>query len=273
MVTPTALSKAAVRAEGLAITDGAGKVVEGSQRPPSEFALHLGAYGVRPDIGAVIHAHPPYATALACTGKGITTFLAEAVVSIGPEIPVTRFALPYGDEGAAPIRELMPHFDALLLCRHGVITVGPDVELALLRMELVEHLARIQTLAVAHGGVQPLPDDILSALIAKRRKAGLGLAADRTPEPGTSTTEVSPPSRPTLSAASPAAPASTAQWTPAGPAPARDAWSGGASEATCGVVYGASADGASTDSKASSGTASNAELDAEVQSAIKRHLS
>ncbi|MBN94245.1 MAG: aldolase [Deltaproteobacteria bacterium] len=270
MVTPTAMSKADVVAEGLAVADGAGQVAEGALRPPSEFALHLGAYSVRPDIRAVVHAHPPYATALACTGRGIKTFLAEAVVSLGPEVPVTAFALPYGDEGAAPIRDLMPRFDALLLCQHGVITVGPSVELALLRMELVEHMARIQTLAVPHGGVKPLPDEILPGLIAKRRKAGLGLAAERTPDPTSSEAERHESPQLSESPVPASGGASEPQWTPAGPAPARDAWSGGASEATCGVVYGSS--GAGSQRSATEGT-SNAELTAEVEHAIKRHLS
>lgn len=229
LVTPTATSKLDVTEGSLAVVGDDGKPVEGEARPPSEFALHLGAFAERPDIGAVIHAHPPYATAIACTGKGITTFLAEAVVSIGPEVPVTTFALPFGATGAAPIRALIDRYDALLLCRHGVITVGKDLETALLRMELVEHLAKIATLALPHGGVQPLPEDVLRPLIEKRRKAGLGLAAERTPLPGGE-----PAPEPT-----PVAAASPTSWTPAGPPPAADAWSGGKTEGACGIVYGA----------------------------------
>lgn len=228
LVTPTAISKADATEGGLAVTDDGGKPVEGEARPPSEFALHLGAYAVRDDVHAVVHAHPPYATALACAGKSITTFLPEAIVSIGAEVPLAPFALPFGDEGAAPIRALIDRNDALLLCRHGVLTVGPTMELAMLRMELVEHMARILTLALPHGGVKPLPDAVLPVLLGKRRKASklLGAAAALA---GLEAHDVAP-----------AAPAESASsWTPAGPAPARDAWSGGKTEATCGVVYGA----------------------------------
>jgi L-fuculose-phosphate aldolase len=183
MVTPTAISKADARAGALAVTDSSGKPVEGELRPPSEFALHLGCYAERSDVRAIVHAHPPYATAMACAGKSITTFLAEAVVSIGPEVPLARFSLPFGEVGAAPLAQLIGGYDALLLQSHGVITVGPSLELALLRMELVEHMAKIATLAQPHGGVKALPREVLGLLIEKRRSAGLGQAADNTPMP------------------------------------------------------------------------------------------
>jgi len=255
LVTPTATSKLDVTEGSLAVAGDDGKPSEGEARPPSEFALHLGAFAERPDIGAVIHAHPPYATAMACAGRGLTTFLAEAVISIGPEIPVTSFALPFGDAGAAPIRALIGRFDALLLCRHGVLTVGKDIETAMLRMELVEHLAMIATLALPHGGVTALPDDVLATLIQKRRGAGLGLAADRTALPGGGGAEVGP-------ATAPVPPTSSSSWTPAGPPPAPDAWSGGKTEGACGVVYGATGVPAPR----------NADLASAVQGAIDQHL-
>ena len=246
LVTPTAISKIDVREGNLAVVGGDGKPVEGETRPPSEFALHLGAYAERPDIGAVVHAHPPYATALACAGKSLTTFLPEAVVSIGPKIPLAEYALPYGAEGAAPIRRLIGRHDALLLVSHGVITVGADLEQALLRMELVEHLATIWTLAQPLGGVRPLDTDSLRTLIGQRRGAKLGLAADRTPMPGEEE----------------AAPTLSEPRTSAGPAPAADAWSGGKAEATCGYVYGA----------VEQPSGRSAELDSVVRQAIDAHL-
>lgn len=234
LVTPTATAKVDVTEGGLAVAGLDGKPVEGDSRPPSEFALHLGCYGVRPDIGAVVHAHPPFATALACAGRSLTTFLPEAVVSLGLQVPLAPFALPYGAEGAAPIRALIGDYDALLLSNHGVITVGKDVEQALLRMELVEHMARVYTLALPLGGVQELAPETLPVLVGKRRKAGLGLAAERTRLPGeAATTPVEATPAPLVEA-----PTSTT-WTPAGPPPARDAWSGGKVEGACGAVYGA----------------------------------
>jgi L-fuculose-phosphate aldolase len=93
LVTPTAVSKAQVTEGGLAVVCGKGQVAEGELRPPSEVALHLLVYAVREDVGAVVHAHPPHATALACAGVALDRpFLAEAVVSLGPTVPLADFA-------------------------------------------------------------------------------------------------------------------------------------------------------------------------------------
>ncbi len=234
LVTPTATSKADATEGNLAVTDAAGEPVEGDTRPPSEFALHLGAYRVRDDVHAIVHAHPPYATAMACAGRAIDVFLPEAIVSIGAKIPLSRFALPFGAAGSAVVEELIDRYDAILLCRHGVITVGRDMEQAMLRMELVEHLARVHTLAIPHGGVKPLPEDVLGTLLGKRRGAAatLGAAAARAGLDEAQAVEAPP-----IVVTGPD-PEGTPAWTPAGPPPAADAWSGGRSEGACGVVYG-----------------------------------
>ncbi len=271
MVTPTATSKGDVTEGGLAITCMQGKAVDGPNHPPSEFLLHVfGCYAVRDDVHAVVHAHPPYATALACAGIPITTFLAEAVVSIGASVPLTRLAPPSGKAGAEPIAELIGEFDALLLSQHGVITVGRDVEQAMLRMELVEHMARIWTIAQPLGGVKPLPEDMVDAMLAKRRKAAgtLGAAAAKAGlPPGSEPTPSSPawapsssPSTPGLNTGRPAATSlPPTAWTPAGPPPAPDAWSGGKTEGACGIVYGA-------------GEAPADSLKAALKDEITRHL-
>jgi L-fuculose-phosphate aldolase len=183
LATPTATSKADVDDKNLLEVDDQGNRVSGTSRRFSEINLHLAVYDKRSDVGAVVHAHPPYATALACSGQNLieTPFIAEAIVSLGPSIPLVAFAAP----GKAAADALCPHLDkvdAVLLGNHGVLSWGPSIELAYLRMELVEHLARIATLAQAHGGVRPLPSDAIEPLLAARAKAGLGAAADRAVE-------------------------------------------------------------------------------------------
>ena len=246
MVTPTATGKADVTEGGLAITDLTGAPAEGDRRPPSEFLLHVyGCYRVREDVAAVVHAHPPYATALACAGIPIRTFLAEAVVSLGADVPVTDFAVPFGEDGAAPIAAMIDRYDALLLAQHGVLTVGKSVEQALMRMELVEHLARIWTIAQPLGGVKQLPGGVVEVMLGKRRKAAssLGSAAARaglgsSPPTGGGFDTSNPVPRLQPGVTEPSAAPSKA-WTPAGPPPAPDAWSGGKTGGACGIVYGA----------------------------------
>jgi len=186
LATPTATAKADVSDRNLIEVDATGKRIAGTARPFSEIALHLAAYRARPDVGAVVHAHPPYATALACSGASLLAapFMPEAVVSIGATIPTLPFAAP-GPEATSLIERAAGDVDAVLCANHGVFAWGANLEQARLRLELVEHLARIATLAVATGGVRPLPDDVVAALLAKRAKSGLGAAADKAGGPKT----------------------------------------------------------------------------------------
>lgn len=174
LASPTAVSKRDVRAESLVTVSAAGQVVAGTRKVFSEIALHLAAYRARADAEWVLHAHPPHATAWACTGESFWNqpFLAEAVVSLGERIP----CLPYMPPGSPTdsLELALQTCDAILLGNHGVIVVAPDAETAFLRMELVEHLARIAALARPLGGTVPLPTGDVEKLLAARKKAGLG---------------------------------------------------------------------------------------------------
>lgn len=175
LATPTGLSKRVIDGEMLLVVDGGGRVLRGRLRPFSEIGIHLLVYRARPDVGCVLHAHPPHATARAATGAALPSFLPEAVVSIGAETPLVPLAMP-GREAEAAIEPFVRSHDAVLVEGNGVFSWGDDPEQAFLRMELVEHLARIAHLAEATGGVRELPRDMLDKLLARRAAAGLGPA-------------------------------------------------------------------------------------------------
>jgi L-fuculose-phosphate aldolase len=178
LATPTALSKGDVKEGDLVVVDGAGTKVSGKRRSFSEMALHLAVYRARRDVGAVVHAHPPYATAMAVAGLGMDQpILAEAVVSIGPRIPLVPFAMPKTPAWVQGVESHAVEYDAVLLQNHGVMTWGTDLEQAFLRMELVEHLAQITHHSMAFGGPKTLDAAQLGPLLESRRKAGLGPVA------------------------------------------------------------------------------------------------
>lgn len=179
IATPTATSKRLIQERDLIEVDMKGAVI-GSGKVFGEIGLHLAVYERRPDVGAVVHAHPPNATAIASSrGNPIEVpFIAEAVVSLGAKIPKLEYAQP-GKDAVAALAPWCELVDAVILGNHGVIAWGKDVETALLRLELVEHLAKIAVAAAALGGVEPLPASALQPLLAARAKAGLGRAADR----------------------------------------------------------------------------------------------
>ena len=173
LATPTAFSKADVTADSLVIVDAGGAVVAGRNRVFSEMAIHLAVFKARPDVQAVVHAHAPHATALGACGRALETFLPEAVVSLGPSVPLVPLSAP----GGAAVAALTPYvvqYDAVLVAGNGVFAWGDSVEQAYLRLELVEHLSRIALLALPIGGVKPLPATMMPALLEARRKAGLG---------------------------------------------------------------------------------------------------
>jgi L-fuculose-phosphate aldolase len=179
VATPTATSKRLIGERDLIEVDARGQV-HGPGKAFGELGLHLVVYERRPDVGCVVHAHPPCATAIsAAVANPIERpFIAEAVVSLGPRIPRLPYAQP-GDAARAALAPWCELVDAVLLGHHGVIAWGADPEQAFLRLELVEHLAKIAIAAAPLGGVEPLPEAAIAPLLAARAKAGIGRAADR----------------------------------------------------------------------------------------------
>ena len=175
LATPTSFSKGEVRPEDLLVLDRHGRKLQGRWRPFSEISMHLAAYAAREDVTAVLHAHPPTATGFSVAGVAIeTTILAEAVISLGPRIPTIPFAMPGSESQLETLTACLPHYDAIVLGRHGVITVGEDIEQAYLRMELVEHLARIKQVALQVGRPATLTAHEVETLVRKRTRGGLG---------------------------------------------------------------------------------------------------
>jgi L-fuculose-phosphate aldolase len=155
-ITASGVRKDALTQRDLVRIDREGKVIEGSARPSSEFRLHTGIYEHRPDVGAVVHAHPPIATGFAVAGEGIPdSFLAEAAVRLGP-VPVVPYRTPGTREAVEVIVPFLASHQAFLLANHGAVALGCDVEDACRRMERLEHVARSLLVARLLGGGRPL---------------------------------------------------------------------------------------------------------------------
>lgn len=174
LVTPTAFRKADLRATDLLVIDAQGCVKTGRHKLFSEWQLHRAVFEARPEMNAVIHAHPPYSTAMACAGQRLDScFMAEAIVSLGPEIGWVPFAEPGNESLTTNLSSVARRCNVALLAQHGVLSWGADLNMALARMELVEHLARLSSLAQSFGGVKRLPATSIAVMSAKHAKAGL----------------------------------------------------------------------------------------------------
>jgi L-fuculose-phosphate aldolase len=174
LITPSGVNKGIMEADQILTVDLAGRVLEGEGRPSSEIRMHSLAYELRPDIAAVVHAHLPYATG--CTLAGIDLLepiLPEVVITLGG-IPTAPYATPGTIEVPEAIREFIQEYDALLLSRHGAMTVGRDVVDAYNKMEKLEHTARVVLAARLQGPVTPLPPAEVEKLrdIGAKYKAG-----------------------------------------------------------------------------------------------------
>ena len=156
IMTPSGVSKGEMREDDLLVVDGAGKVLRGSKKLTSEYKMHLAVYEARPDINAVVHAHPPYSTAFAISGQSLDKIaLPEVVFSLG-KVMFTEYATPSTPELPAAVRKVIGQSDALILRNHGALTAGRDVLSAYYKMETLEHFARITFLARMLGGEREL---------------------------------------------------------------------------------------------------------------------
>lgn len=157
VITPAGERKGNVPVGKLVAIDLAGRPLDtGKGRPSSEWGMHVCAYQQRPDITACVHAHPPYA--VACSVAGISLgepVLPEIVAAVGG-IATAAYATPSTPEVAASISPLVGLHDAIILKNHGVLTVGPDLDSALQKMEMIEHLAQVVFLASQIGRVDHL---------------------------------------------------------------------------------------------------------------------
>ncbi len=177
LATPTAVYKGDIRQGDLLLLDRQGRKVLGSRKPFSELPMHLAVYRARPDVGAVVHAHPPTATAFAVLGQPIEAFfLPEFIVSIGGTVPVVPFALPGSESLNAALEPFCQKFDVVLLGSHGVLAWGPDVSTAMLRVEHCEEAARVLMAARNLGTPVSLPPEAIEQLLDARTRAGLGPA-------------------------------------------------------------------------------------------------
>jgi L-fuculose-phosphate aldolase len=176
LATPTGMSKSLVRKEDMVIIDVEGRQYSGSRKVTSEIGMHLAIYNLRPDIHAVVHAHPPIATGFACAGRALDEPLcSEAVMTLGA-VPLARYATTGTDEVAASLAEFIPDHEAILMANHGVVTYSKTPMEAFMKMETVEHFAQISLVVSQLGSASPIQSDKLEALIHARTRYILNLA-------------------------------------------------------------------------------------------------
>jgi len=147
LMTPKSVCKGFMTPDMMCVTDLNGKKIAGDRDPSSEALMHLEVYRQRPDINAVVHAHPPIATGFAVAGIPLDrAVLAEVLTTLG-SIPLAEYATPSTSELPDAIRKYIRAHDGMLLANHGALTVGADLFSAYYKMETIEHFAHISLVA------------------------------------------------------------------------------------------------------------------------------
>jgi len=173
LATPTGTCKGMMEPDDMIVLDRKGRKISGRRERTTEINMHLTIYDLRPDIRAVVHAHPPVSTGFATAGRSLDlALLPEVIISFGC-IPLAGYGLPGTPALTEPMLPLIPKHNALLMANHGAVCYGEDVFQAYFRMETVEHSARIQLVAELLGGPNVLPRTEVDKLLDSRTRYGV----------------------------------------------------------------------------------------------------
>jgi len=168
--TPAGVCKGTMTPDMVVSCDLTGKQLEGELKVSTEIQMHLTVYKARPDVKAVVHAHPPTSTGFAAAGVPLDrAVLAEVVVTLGC-IPLAEYGTPSTQELADTVDRLVRISDGLLLANHGALTVDRDIFDAYYKMEVIEHFAEVSLVSRMLGGERLLPSKEVSRLLSLRSK-------------------------------------------------------------------------------------------------------
>ena len=176
LATRTGISKYEITREHIGLIDGDYNIIEKPSedwKPSSEVKMHLKCYHDRPDVGAVVHAHPPVATGFACAHIPLDDYcMIETVIAVG-SVPLTPYGTPSTFEVPEAIEPYLQEHDVMLLTNHGALTVGADLTTAYYRMETLELQAQISLVARLLGGAKDISRENIDRLIGMRPAYGV----------------------------------------------------------------------------------------------------
>lgn len=175
LCTPTGVSKGFMTPEYICKVDAKGNILHanGKFKSSSEIKMHMRVYEKRPDVKAVVHAHPSYATAFAIAGIPLTApIMPEAVISLG-SVPIAKYGTPSTMEIPDAIEEYLPYFDQVLLQNHGALTWSTDLLSAYHKMESLEFYAELLYKSRMLGGPKEFDKEQIEKLYEIRRKMGI----------------------------------------------------------------------------------------------------
>lgn len=161
VITPSQIEYDKIGVNDIVVVDFKKNVLDGDRSPSVETGMHIGVYETRPDIGAIVHIHSVYASAIASLGKTIPPFLDDIVLMLGGEIEVAEYGMPGSKELAENAVRALGKKNAVLLANHGALCCGKNLESAFYNAELVERAAKIFILSSLLGKPKNLPQEVV----------------------------------------------------------------------------------------------------------------
>jgi len=183
LMTPKSVCKGFMTPDMMCVTDLEGRKLQGDRDPSSEMLMHLEVYRQRPDVQAVVHAHPPIATGFAVAGIPLDrAVLAEVLTTLG-SVPIAEYATPSTRELPAAVAKYIKAHDGMLLANHGALTAGADLFSAYYKMETIEHFAKISLVARLLGRENLISREEVMRLQQLRGTYGVAAPAPICPDP------------------------------------------------------------------------------------------
>ena len=184
LATPKSVSKGFMTPDMMVVTDMQGTKVAGHRDASTELKMHLAVYEMRPDVTAVVHAHPPLSTGFAVAGIPLNkSSLAEIIFSLG-SVPIAEYATPSTQELPDAVKRYITAHDGLLLANHGALTCGQDLMNAYFKMETMEHFAQITLVARQLGRENLISREEVERLQGLRDFYGIKSPAPICTDPG-----------------------------------------------------------------------------------------
>jgi L-fuculose-phosphate aldolase len=172
LCTPTMVSKGYMKPDDICKVDYDGKQLAGKKKRTSEVLLHLAVYKARPDVNAVVHCHPPHATAFAVAHEPIPKcVLPEVEVFLG-EVPIAQYETPGDNRFANTVLPYVRNCNTIILANHGTVTFGKDLEQAYFNSEIIDAYCKILILARQLGPINYFSEEKTRELLALKKRLG-----------------------------------------------------------------------------------------------------
>lgn len=166
LITRSGVCKGDVKESDIIEINFAGEIINGKGKISTEYKIHLYAYSRRPEVNAVVHCHPTYATAFATSGEGLTRpVFPEVILTLG-KVPLCKYATPSTDELPLSMEPYIDHAWAFLFQNHGAVTLGKTLRDAYYKMEKLEHAAKTLFVSRLLGGAKELSSEKVRELLS-----------------------------------------------------------------------------------------------------------